>query len=164
MKIVRSKFAPSLEMQERAPYLGKAGEHLVLAELLLLQFDAALVEVDTGTDILAEKNNKLFRFQVKTRTVGSDNRSSFALSEKTLARKILPDYYMIVLIDSQRIIQTLVFPKEVILSMVKNDLLSHRKKQGLYYGPLIRKNGSWFIKNLKHDISHHLGAYTLIDA
>ena len=47
-------------------FTGAAGEHLVSAHLLRHDFNPQLVSVDTGIDIVAQKNNEIFHFQVKT--------------------------------------------------------------------------------------------------
>ncbi|HBU11046.1 MAG: hypothetical protein US57_C0001G0036 [Candidatus Moranbacteria bacterium GW2011_GWC2_37_73] len=47
-------------------YTGKAGEHLVCSELLFRGFNASIMSVDVGMDIIATKDNRLFSIQVKT--------------------------------------------------------------------------------------------------
>lgn len=163
MKEIRSKFAPPLDIQELSPYVGKAGEHLVLAELLLRKFDAALVEVDTGTDILAEKEGRLLRIQVKTRRIGNDEKTSFIVSRKALLHKAFPDYFVVLLVDFKKWkTESLVFPKDVLFDFVKTGLLRQQKKQDRYYGTLIRKGESWFLANLQHDISKYRNAFDVV--
>jgi Holliday junction resolvase len=47
-------------------FTGKAGEHLVCSELLFYGFNASIMSVDVGMDIVAVKENQLFGIQVKT--------------------------------------------------------------------------------------------------
>lgn len=47
-------------------YTGKAGEHLVCSELLFRGFNASIMSVDVGMDIVAMKENRLYTIQVKT--------------------------------------------------------------------------------------------------
>jgi len=58
----------SIKMTPTIPalYTGKAGEYAVLAELLFHEFNASLMSVDQGIDIVASKNDKFFYIQVKT--------------------------------------------------------------------------------------------------
>lgn len=163
--MLKSKFSASDEVQELSPYVGAAGEHYVMSELLLRQFDAALVAVDSGVDILAEKNEKLLRVQVKTRRLGANNRSSFVLTEKSLGRAKLPDFYVIVLVDfASWKLEPFIFPRAVIQKMIDDQLIVRRQKQKFYRGELIRKDGKWFIRNLNHDISKYHNAFELIKA
>lgn len=52
-------------------YTGKAGEYAVLSELLFSEFNASLMSVDQGIDIVASKDAHFFHIQVKT----ANNRS-----------------------------------------------------------------------------------------
>jgi len=47
-------------------YIGIAGEYAVLSELLFNEFNAAVMTVDVGVDVVAFKNGKYFYIQVKT--------------------------------------------------------------------------------------------------
>ena len=46
--------------------VGKAGEYMVASELLFRGFDISIPSVDSGTDLVAEKDRKRFNIQVKT--------------------------------------------------------------------------------------------------
>ena len=63
-----AKSIKSIKMTPTAPalYTGKAGEYAVLAELLFHEFNASLMSVDQGIDIVASKNDDFFYIQVKT--------------------------------------------------------------------------------------------------
>lgn len=58
----------NIKIMPTAPalYTGKAGEYAVLTELLFHEFNASLMSVDQGIDIVASKNDKFFYIQVKT--------------------------------------------------------------------------------------------------
>lgn len=47
-------------------YIGTAGEHRVVSELLFFGYNASIMSVDEGLDIVATKDNRLFNIQVKT--------------------------------------------------------------------------------------------------
>ncbi len=47
-------------------FTGKAGEYAVMSELLFWEFNASIMAVDDGIDIVASKNNNFFHIQVKT--------------------------------------------------------------------------------------------------
>lgn len=49
-------------------FLGKAGEYAVMSELLFWGFNASIMSVDDGIDVVASRNNKFFHIQVKTAT------------------------------------------------------------------------------------------------
>jgi hypothetical protein len=45
--------------------MGRAGEHLVVSELLFRGYNASIMTVDEGIDITAIKGDKLFNIQAK---------------------------------------------------------------------------------------------------
>ena len=55
--------------------IGTGGEYLVLSELLFAGYEANIMSVDDGIDIVASKNNKIYFIQVKT-TYAKNNRVS----------------------------------------------------------------------------------------
>jgi hypothetical protein len=60
-------------------FIGCAGEHAVLSELLFRGYNAAVMTVDEGIDLVASKNNRYFHIQVKT---SSETASGFSFSVK----------------------------------------------------------------------------------
>lgn len=158
----RSKYSPAKENIEFSPYLAKAGEHFVLAKLLLLKFDAALVEVDAGTDILAEKKGRLFRFQVKTRTVNTKGRCGFALSKKALARKLQPQCYIFITYKADGNTDYFIFPKAEIKKLIKNKTFLYKKTADEYLLNFIYRDDRWYIGTLKHEGARYRNAWHLI--
>lgn len=67
-KKILSIIEKTIKMTPTVPalYTGKAGEYTILAELLFYEFNASLMSVDQGIDIVASKNDKFFYIQVKT--------------------------------------------------------------------------------------------------
>lgn len=61
-------------------FIGSAGEHAVLSELLFRGYNAAVMTVDEGIDLVASKDNRYFHIQVKTSTE-SENRFSFSVKK-----------------------------------------------------------------------------------
>ena len=47
-------------------FIGKAGEHLVVSKLLFQEFNANVMSVDEGIDIVATRKDRLYNIQVKT--------------------------------------------------------------------------------------------------
>ena len=53
--------------------IGTGGEHLVLAELLFRGYEANIMSVDDGIDIVASKDGKIYFVQVKTTYLDNDH-------------------------------------------------------------------------------------------
>lgn len=64
-------------------FLGKAGEMAVMSELLFWGFNASLMSVDQGIDIVASKGEAYFHLQVKTATQRSDGKYFFSIKKKS---------------------------------------------------------------------------------
>lgn len=64
-------------------FIGKAGEHAVMAELLYRGFNSSLMAVDEGVDIVASKNNQYFHIQVKTSALGANGKYAFFIKNSS---------------------------------------------------------------------------------
>lgn len=60
-------------------FTGKAGEYAVMSELLFWEFNASVMAVDDGIDVVASKDNKYFHVQVKTAAEQDGGRFTFAI-------------------------------------------------------------------------------------
>ncbi len=67
-------------------FIGKGGEHAVMSELLFWGYNASIMTVDDGIDIVASKNNRFFHIQVKTSTVQNNGKFTFAISHTSFKR------------------------------------------------------------------------------
>ena len=61
-------------------YIGRAGEHLVVSELLFRGYNASIMTVDEGIDITAIKGDKLFNIQAKTSKENKFNKHVITIS------------------------------------------------------------------------------------
>jgi len=66
-------------------YLGKAGELAVISELLFWGFNASLMLVDQGIDVVASKANRYFHLQVKTAKPRPDGSFNFTIKGSSFA-------------------------------------------------------------------------------
>lgn len=65
-KINRALPLPLPPEEVSRAYCGKAGEYAVMSELLFWGFNASLMAVDDGIDVVASKGSRYFHLQVKT--------------------------------------------------------------------------------------------------
>ena len=79
-------------------FTGKGGEYLVCAELLFRGFNASIMSVDRGIDIIAIKNKRLFRIQVKTANLNKSKAFGFDIGKTSFERHDAGDiFYVFVL-------------------------------------------------------------------
>jgi hypothetical protein len=60
-------------------FTGAAGEHAVMSELLFWEYNASVMVVDDGIDLIASKDNKYFHVQVKTAAEQDGGRFTFTV-------------------------------------------------------------------------------------
>ncbi len=64
-------------------FTGMAGEYAVMSELLFWEFNASVMAVDDGIDVVASKNNKYFHVQVKTSAEQDGGRFTFTIKHNS---------------------------------------------------------------------------------
>jgi len=132
-----------------ALYTGKAGEYAVLSELLFNEFNASLMSVDQGIDIVASKDEKYFHIQVKTANnrngtfFASINRHQFEKFNKAttfyifvlryfLNAKVRSDFVVLRSTDIERFLMTDVIKKgdtlNVSISIDKGKIILNGKE------------------------------------
>jgi hypothetical protein len=87
-RVRQGRNTPEPPPQEPPPivssnFIGKAGEHAVMAELLYRGFNSSLMAVDEGVDIVASKNNQYFHIQVKTSALGANGKYVFFIKNSS---------------------------------------------------------------------------------
>ena len=107
-------------------YVGKAGEHAVMSELLFWGFNVSLMAVDEGIDVIATKDNKYFHIQVKT-TGKPDQNGNFRFSnierEKFERNNAAHTFYILVMRNGAAT-NFLVLPSSEIGRLISRGILS----------------------------------------
>lgn len=85
---VKVERAPTAAAQIDPPqtdkaFTGKAGEYAVMSELLFWEFNASIMAVDDGIDVVASKDNKYFHLQVKTAAEQDGGRFTFTIKQSS---------------------------------------------------------------------------------
>lgn len=79
-------------------FFGRAGEYAVMSELLFWGFNASIMSVDDGIDIVTSKNGKFFHIQVKTATCQENGKYQFTIRQDAFKRYNSADmFYVFVL-------------------------------------------------------------------
>lgn len=85
-KIIEAEKEEEEKIVIEGGFTGKGGEHLVCSELLFRGFNASIMSVDVGMDIIATKENKLFSVQVKTSNLNKFNTYVFDVRKVSFER------------------------------------------------------------------------------
>ena len=74
------------KIQIESGYTGKGGEHIVCSKLLFRGFNASIMSVDVGLDIVAIKDKEVFGIQVKTSNLNKFNTYLFDIRKASFER------------------------------------------------------------------------------
>jgi len=142
-------------------YIGSAGEHRVISELLFREYNASTISVDEGIDIVATKNNKLFNIQVKTSNENKFNRYVYDIRKMSFDRFGSGNtFYIFVLMGNQT--NFLILPSSEIEKNIqeKNILIVGNGKR--YRVNLSIREEKAFLGKLTNDATFFLNNWGLL--
>ncbi|MCA0184834.1 MAG: hypothetical protein LCH90_02390 [Proteobacteria bacterium] len=144
-----------------ANFLGKAGEHAVMAELLYRGFNASLMAVDEGVDIVAAKNNEYFHIQVKTSSQSVNGKYTFfiknAAFEANNGGKV---FYILVMRSSEGVVKFAVIPSMQLAINRDSGVVGGTNGISLFVTP--DEKGRSFVMNKGQNIDHFINNFSLI--
>lgn len=144
-------------------YTGKAGEYSVLSELLFYGFNASLMTVDDGIDIVASKNSNYFHIQVKTSNSTSAGKFRFTVKQKSFSAKdVTNTYYILVLryLENHKYIcDHLVIPSSEIRRLIDKRVI---KNGGSISLPIEKDKSGKYLLNSIEDLSWSLNRYDTV--
>lgn len=144
-------------------FTGKAGEYSVLSELLFFGFNASLMTIDDGIDIVASQENNYFHIQVKTSNATSAGKFRFTIKQKSFSAKDASSTYYILVLryleNHKYTCDHLVIPSSEIRRLIDKRVVTNGESISL----LIEKNksGKYLLNNIE-DLSWSLNRYDTI--
>ncbi len=165
VKVSRDK-APTIQTLPivTTQYTGKAGEHAVLSELLFYGYNASIMTVDDGIDLVASKKDIYFHIQVKTSSANTGNDNfSFNINTERFTQKFTGrTFYVFVM---RRCDKSRYFNDFVVLSSPEIKSLIDRKiiaeSTNLSFRIEIEKPYK-YILNKKEDIAYSVNKFNRI--
>ena len=142
-------------------YVGKAGEHLVVSELLFRGYNATIMSVDEGLDIVATKSDRLFNIQVKTSNENKFNKyvsdiriSSFEKYNKNNT------FYIFVLKGKET--NFLILPYFEIQKNIDQENILVVNKNTRYRANISIRDNKLYLGNMQNDMSYYRNNWDLI--
>ncbi len=147
----------------KSGFIGKAGEHYVAAELLFRGFNASIMSVDIGMDIIATNNNKLYSLQVKTSNLHPNNAFIFDIKKVALERDHAGrEFYVFVMIHDDESKSALILPAIKINELIDSNAIKDLKSAERFRVTLkIRKNNI-YIGTLDNEINYYWNKWEVI--
>ncbi len=144
-------------------FTGKAGEHYVTSELLFRGYNASIMSVDVGMDIIATKNNRLFSLQVKTSNLNSSNSFIFDMRKVALERNYAGNvFYIFVMIHADGSKSSLILPSNKIEELVHSNAIKNIETHGRWRVTLKIRNGTIYIGTLENEINYYWDNWDII--
>ena len=151
------------EKEIEGGYTGKAGEHVVLSELLFRGYNAALMSVDVGIDIAAIKDNEIFNIQVKTRNVSKKhNAFYFNLRIVSFERHNAGRTFYIFVLRKNGKLDYLILPLHEIEKSIEEEFIHIVGKGKLYRITIKKREGKIYLGRKENDISYYLNRWEAI--
>lgn len=143
-------------------YTGKAGEHLVTSELLFRGYNASIMSVDVGMDIIATKDNKLFSIQVKTANINRFDLYVFDVRKVSFERHNSGNIFYVFVLhgttkDDYLILPFLEMEKKVHEKAIRE--VGHGKR---YRVNIKFRNNSIYLGNMNNEMDYYLNNWSLI--
>jgi len=151
------------EAEAEGGYVGRAGEHAVLSELLFRGYNAALMSVDTGVDILAQKENEVFNIQVKTRNVSKrHNAFFFNLRIASFERHAAGRTFYVFVLREKSTLDYLILPLHEVEKSIEQEFVQVVGKGKLYRVTIRRRQNKIYLGRKENDVSYFLNRWEVI--
>lgn len=160
---VADEIESEAEAEAEGGYVGRAGEHAVLSELLFRGYNAALMSVDTGIDILATKGNEVFNIQVKTRNVSSKhNAFFFNIRKVSFERHNAGRTFYIFILRENKKLDYLILPLHEVEKAIEQEFVQVVGKGKLYRVTIRRREGKIYLGRKENEMTYYLNRWEVI--
>jgi hypothetical protein len=138
-------------------YLGKAGELGVMSELLFWGFNASLMLVDQGIDIVASKNGRYYHLQVKTSAQRQDGRFYFSIKSSSFEAFNNGSTFYVFVMRRATGSSYVIIPSTYIDTMRKVGAIKGEGSLSMYISS--DEKGRVFTMNGKENVSHFVNNF-----
>lgn len=143
-------------------YTGKAGEHLVCAELLFRGYNASIMSVDVGIDIIATKNNKLFSIQVKTANLNTYNYYNFDIRKTSFQKAHSGSVFYLFVLKGKHENNYFILPHVVVEQKVHEKAILEINHGSTYRVNLKLRDDKIFVGSKNHEMNYYFNNWDII--
>lgn len=143
-------------------FTGMAGEYAVMSELLFWEFNASVMAVDDGIDVVASKNNKYFHVQVKTAAEQDGGRFTFTIKHNSFkAHDSATMFYVFVLRRGLKN-EYIIIPSNLLRTLISSGRITPTATLPVTIA--VDAKGVKYTLNGTTDVSHYFGDFGSIIA
>ncbi len=143
-------------------YTGKAGEHLVCSELLFRGYNASIMSVDMGIDIIATKHNKLFSIQVKTANLNSFNYYNFDIRKTSFQKAHSGSVFYLFVLKGKIENNFFILPHVVVEQKVHEKAILEINKGNTYRVNIKMREGKIHLGSKEHEMGYYFNNWEII--
>lgn len=144
-------------------FVGKAGEHFVTSELLFRGYNASIMSVDIGMDIIATKDNKLYSLQVKTSNLHKSNSYIFDMRKVSLERGYAGNvFYVFVMVHPEESKSALILPANKVEELIHMNAIKDIKTHDRFRVTLKIRDNKIYIGTLDNPIDYYWNNWGII--
>lgn len=143
-------------------FTGKAGEHLVCSELLFRGFNACIMSVDVGMDIIATKDNKLFSVQVKTANLNQFNTYVFDVKKVSFERHDSGNIYYVFVLRGDKATNFLILPFLEMEKKVHEKAILEVNRGSRYRVNIKIREEKIYLGTKNHEMSYYLNNWSIV--
>lgn len=162
LKIVEAEKEQEEKIVIEGGFTGKGGEHLVCSELLFRGFNASIMSVDVGMDIVAVKENQLFGIQVKTSNLNSFATYVFDIRKVSFERHNNGNIYYIFVLHSEKKNNFLILPFHEVEKKVHDRAILEVGHGKRYRVNIKFRDEKVYLGNMDHEMGYFLDNWNLI--
>ncbi|MEK7106058.1 MAG: winged helix-turn-helix domain-containing protein [Patescibacteria group bacterium] len=161
-EIEKKEEAEEEKIKIESGYTGKGGEHLVCSELLFRGYNASIMSVDVGMDIIATKDNSLFSVQVKTSNLNSFDTYVFDVRKVSFERHDSGNIYYVFVLHGEKGNDFLILPYYEMEKKVSEKVILEVGHGKRYRVNIKFRNGNIYLGNKENEMNYFLNNWSII--
>ena len=151
------------EKEIEGGYIGKAGEHAVISELLFRGYNAALMSVDVGVDIVATKDTRVYNIQVKTRNISKQHDAfHFNIRIASYEKHNAGQTFYIFILREKGLLDYLILPFHQVEKSIEEEFIHVVGKGKLYRITITKRAGKVYLGRRENEVSYFLNRWDII--
>jgi len=143
-------------------FTGKAGENLVCSMLLFRGYNASIMNVDLGLDIVAVKNDKMFGVQVKTSNLNRFNTYVFDVRKVSFERHNAGNIFYIFVLHGEKENHFLILPFHEMERKVHEGVILEIMNGSRYRVNIRIRKGKVYLGNMENEMGYFLDNWDII--
>ncbi len=161
-KVLEEEAVEEEKISLETGFTGKAGEHLVCSELLFRGYNASIMSVDSGMDIIATKNNKLFSIQVKTANANPYDTYNFDVRKVSFEKDYAGNTFYVFILKGKTHTQFLIIPLHEMEKKVVEKAIIYVQSYKKYRVKIDVREDKIYLGNRNHEMHYYLNNWDVI--